>query len=63
MWKVVPSDLPAWVDDTQAVDLRDETKIMRLIQSIGETVKSDKFWTGVLVAAFIGFGMWVLSKE
>ncbi|MBI3874480.1 MAG: toll/interleukin-1 receptor domain-containing protein [Verrucomicrobia bacterium] len=63
MWGVAPSELPDWVDDTQAVDLRDAPRIMRLIRGIGENVKSDEFVTGVLTVAFIGFVLWVLSKD
>lgn len=63
MWNIEPNNLPPWVDDTQAVDLRDATKIAKLIQNIGDTIKSDKFWTGVIVAALIGFVIWVLTKK
>lgn len=63
MWKVTPKQLPPWVDDTQAVDLRDSSKVVQLIKQIGETIQSDKFWTGVIVAGIIGFVFWVLAKK
>lgn len=63
MWGVAPSELPDWVDDTQAVDLRDTPRITQLIRRIGETVKSDEFMTGVLVVALIAFALWVLNKD
>ena len=63
MWKVSPKDLPPWVDDTQAVDIQDTPRIMRLIKGIGESIKIDKFWAGVLIATFICLTLWVLAKE
>lgn len=63
MLGVTPSDLPDWVDDVQAIDMKDTSRISQLVQQIGETVKSDKFWTGVCVAALIGFALWALSRK
>lgn len=63
MWKVSPKDLPEWVDDTQAVDLGDSKRISELIRQIGQTVESDDFLIGVLVAALVLIGLWLLSRE
>lgn len=63
MWNVTPKQLPPWVDDTQAVDLRDSSRVVQLIKNIGESVHSDKFWTGVILAGIIAFGLWVLTKK
>lgn len=63
MLEVSPRDLPDWVDDTQAVDLKDSSKVMSLIEGVGNTIKSDKFWTGIIVAGLIGFVLWVLSRK
>ena|SRR3989344_2759412 len=63
MWNVTPKQLPPWVDDTQAIDLRDSNKVVQLVKQIGETIQSDKFWTGVIVAGIIWLGFWVLAKK
>jgi hypothetical protein len=47
MWGVTPEQLPEWVSRSHAMDLRDSGRIARLVEEIGETVKSDRFWTGV----------------
>lgn len=62
MWNVTAESLPDWVDDTQAVDIRDAPKVAQLIRNIGNTIKSDKFWTGILVGGLIALGIWGLSK-
>jgi hypothetical protein len=63
MWGVKAKDLPPWVDDTQAVDLADGQRVSQLLQQIGASIKSDTFVQGIVVAALIGLGLWVLSKE
>lgn len=57
------SELPDWVDDIQAIDLRDAGRITQLVQQIGETVKSEKFWTGVVVAVLVGLAIWASVKK
>jgi len=63
MWKVAPKDLPQWGNDRQAIDLEDRPRLSTLIGSVGAKVKSDKFWTGIVVAGLIAFALWLLSKK
>jgi hypothetical protein len=63
MWQIEPKDLPAWVDDRHAIDLKDTGRISKLVRGVGETIKSDRFWTGVFVAALIGLGFWLLTRK
>lgn len=62
MWNVTAESLPVWVDDTQAVDIRDAPRVAQLIRNIGNTIKSDKFWTGIVVGGLIALGIWGISK-
>jgi TIR domain len=62
MWQVSPKELPEWVDDTHAVDLKDPSQIQKVVGSVARTIKSNEFWKGVIVTGLICFGLWVLAK-
>ncbi len=63
MWNVTPNDLPEWVRDRQAIDLKNVTEMMHLIQSIGKNNKSDKFWGSVLFGVLVCFSIWILTED
>ena len=47
---ISPSDLPGWVGQHQAVDARsDAGQLRETIGAIGQTIRDDKFWSGVIL--------------
>lgn len=47
---ISPSELPGWVGQHQAIDARkDSDHLNQTIQAIGEKVKNQKFWAGVVL--------------
>jgi len=47
---VAPSELPGWVGQHQAIDARaNADQLNRTIAAIGQQVKSQKFWSGVIL--------------
>jgi hypothetical protein len=56
------NELPEWIKDTQAVDLKKQEEIISKIQKIAETVKSDKFVAGLVAGGLLLFGAWALSS-
>ena len=55
------SELPGWVGQHQAIDARtDAEQLNSTIQAIGEKVKSQKFWAGVILA---GVALAVLTSR
>ncbi len=51
---ISPSDLPGWVGQHQAIDARKDGGHLRAtIDAIGQKVKSDKFWSGVILGGLV----------
>jgi hypothetical protein len=57
---ITPSQLPEWVRDRQAIDLREKDKIVSTVQRISTTIKSDKFTAGLIAAGLVAFALWLL---
>lgn len=59
MHGVNPGQLPEWVRDRQAIDLRERDRIASFIKSVAEVVKSDKFIAGLVAGGLLAFGAWL----
>lgn len=47
---ISPSDLPGWVGKHQAIDVRqDGNHLRKTIDAIGQKIKDDRFWSGVIL--------------
>lgn len=59
-----PEDLPGWTKSHQAVDLRKGPEaLMTTFAAIGEKVRQNKFWTGVLIGALAVSLIAMLGKK
>jgi hypothetical protein len=63
MYGVQPKELPEWVQDRQAIDLRERDQIATFIQSVADVVKSDKFVAGLVAGGLLAFGAWLLLEK
>jgi len=64
IWDMPPENLPGWVKDYQAVDLRNGFYALRpVLDSIIKKLKLDKNREGILLMLAIGFLAWLLLKE
>lgn len=51
---IAPEELPGWTKKHQAIDLRKGPETLRqTIEAIGQKVREDKFWSGVVVGALV----------
>ncbi len=47
---ISPSELPGWIGNYQAIDARkDAGQLHATIDAIGQKIRDDKFWTGVIL--------------
>jgi hypothetical protein len=51
------SQLPEWIRDRQAIDLREKDKIISTVQEISNTIKSDKFQAGLIAGGIFAFAL------
>jgi hypothetical protein len=56
------AELPEWINDTQAVDLKDKEKLKAIMEKVAEEVRNDKFTAGVVAAGLLAFAYAILSK-
>jgi hypothetical protein len=58
------SELPVWTKDHQAINLNDcPERLGELTNQLGEQVRNDKFWNGILVGGVVaGLLMMAASK-
>lgn len=60
---VSPTELPGWVGNHQAIDLKSSPEVLHnAISKIAEKIKVDKFWAGVIVGAIV-IGLLVLITK
>jgi hypothetical protein len=60
---IPPEELPGWVGNHQAIDLKSSPELLHLaIAKIAEKIKVDKFWAGVIVGAIV-IGLLVLISK
>lgn len=60
---ITPEELPGWINRYQAIDIHQAPELLhKTIEKISEKIKTDKFWTGVIVGALI-IGLIVLMKD
>ncbi|MDV7339189.1 toll/interleukin-1 receptor domain-containing protein [Terasakiella sp. A23] len=60
---IEPEELPGWVSQHQAVRVNDAPEVIQsVISKVSETVKSDKFKTGVICGALLA-GFFMLLKK
>jgi TIR domain len=58
-----PKQLPEWIQDTQAINLRKQDEIIGTIQKIAETIKSDKFKAGLVAGGLAAFAALILFSD
>jgi hypothetical protein len=56
------NQLPAWVQDKQAVDIRDSARTRDVFESIANTVRSKRFIAGLIVGILAGAAIYCLVK-
>ena len=56
---ISPRQLPEWIRDRQAIDLREEDKIVTAVKTISTTIRSDKFVAGLIAGGLIAFALWL----
>lgn len=56
VWEITPAELPGWIKETQALDLRGATpqQIGHHVSSIATTIKQDKTTALFIAAALVG---------
>jgi len=57
-----PKQLPAWVQDTQAVDLKKQEEVISTVQKIAKIVRSDKFIAGLIAGSLLAFAIWAIAR-
>ncbi|BCK87392.1 hypothetical protein MIZ01_1170 [Sideroxyarcus emersonii] len=65
IWEISPEELPAWAKEQQAVDMRNGNieSLQPIFHKIAQTVRSNDFMAGVVVAAlFFGF-LYLITKK
>lgn len=64
VWEITPSELPGWIGETQALDLRGATPehIGRAVSGIATTIKQSKT-TGLFIAAALIGAVLLFSGE
>jgi len=62
---ITPEELPGWVGNHQAIDLKNGPEALhKTISNISEKLNIDRFWSGVLVGAIIcGLGLVLLNSK
>ena len=63
MCDITPDKLPEWVQDTQALDIKDREKVTSFIRDLADAIKGDKFIAGLVVGGLLAFGTYVLIKK
>lgn len=60
---ISPSELPGWVGQHQAIDARKDAGHLRAtIDAIGQKIKDDRFWSGVILGG-IAVALFTLAKK
>lgn len=61
---ISPDDLPGWTKEHQAIDLKSSPEaLMRAFAEIGEHVRRDRFWTGIILGALSVALIAILSRK
>lgn len=61
---ITPAELPGWIGNHQAVDLKSSPETLRVkISQIAEKIKVDQFWAGLIFGAIIVGLIVLLSKS
>jgi hypothetical protein len=59
-----PEELPGWVGNHQAINLKDSPDILHsAIEKIASKIKVDKFWAGVIVGILMVALIFLVAKE
>jgi hypothetical protein len=60
---ITPAELPGWVGNHQAIDIKSSPEVLHdAIAAVAEKIKVDKFWAGVIVGAIV-IGLIVLISR
>lgn len=60
---IAPEDLPGWVGDHQAINLKESPELLHsAIEKIAEKIKIDKFWAGVIVGILLVALVFLVAK-
>ena len=57
---ISPRQMPEWIQDRQAIDLREGDKIVSTVQRISNTVRSNKFLAAVIAGCLVFFALSVV---
>ncbi|WP_345969175.1 toll/interleukin-1 receptor domain-containing protein [Sulfurimonas sp. HSL1-6] len=61
---ISPEELPGWVGNHQAIDLKSSPKqLHEAISKIAEKIKVDKFWAGLIVGAIVIGLLMLITKK
>jgi len=61
---IAPENLPGWVGQHQAIDLRSSPEALhKAIATIADKIKIDRFWAGIIVGAIIATLVVVIAKK
>lgn len=60
---IAPSQLPAWVQDKQAVDIRDGAKLREVFEKITAFVTSKRFIAGVVVGVLAVGAIYLATRK
>lgn len=63
MCGINPEMLPEWIQDTQALDIKDREKVTSFIRDLADTIRSDKFVAGLVVGGLLAFGAYLIIKR
>lgn len=61
---ISPEELPGWTKEHQAIDLKSGAEsLTHAFAEIGERVRQDKFWTGLMLGALVVALIALLAKK
>jgi TIR domain len=65
VWQMAPSELPGWVNQIHALDIRNQTpeQIQARIIDLAQQIKATKDKGGLIAAALVAGFIWLLGKS
>ena len=57
------SQLPAWIQDRQAVDIYDGARLRASFENIAAVVTNKRFVAGLLAAMLVGAGIYLMTRK
>ena len=65
VWQMAPADLPGWLNQTQALDIRNQTpaQIRTRIIALAEQMRATKQQGALIGAALVGAFIWMIGNS